>query len=161
MNFLITEMNNEKTKEVLSWKYEKPYDFYNNDESDEEFDEKMDGSYFCVIDDQNKLVGFFCTGESAQVPKGNKYHMYQETLIDLGLGMNPRLTGKGNGFEYCSFIIKHIEETYQTAPIRLTVAKFNHRAIHLYQKLGFVYENEFITDYAEFMTLIKRDRNTT
>ena len=157
MDLLITEMNNEMAKEVLSWKYEKPYDFYNSDESDEEFDERLDGSYFCVINDQRNLVGFFCTGESAQVPLGNKYHMYQETLIDIGLGLNPRLTGKGNGFEYCSFIIKHIEETYQTTPIRLTVAKFNDRAIHVYRQLGFEFENEFSNEYAEFMVMVKRN----
>ena len=70
--------------------------------------------------------------------------------------MNPNLVGKGNGFEFCSFIIKFIEENYNNTPIRLTVAKFNLRAIYLYEKLGFVMENEFSTDFAEFITMVKR-----
>jgi RimJ/RimL family protein N-acetyltransferase len=36
------------------------------------------------------------------------------------------------------------------------VAKFNERAIHLYEKLGFVYENEFDTKNATFITMVKR-----
>ncbi|WP_309299184.1 N-acetyltransferase [Ureibacillus sinduriensis] len=41
--------------------------------------------------------------------------------------------------------------------IRLTVAKFNQRAIRLYEKLGFKKDKEFWTDRAEFMTMVKRD----
>lgn len=69
--------------------------------------------------------------------------------------MNPKMVGKGNGFELCSFILRYIEKNYIGSPIRLTVAKFNQRAIHLYEKLGFVKKDEFTTDFAEFMTMIK------
>lgn len=71
--------------------------------------------------------------------------------------MNPKLVGKGNGFEFCSFILRYIEEKYKGTPIRLTVAKFNQRAIHLYEKHGFVMKNKFSTGFAEFITMVKKD----
>jgi ribosomal-protein-alanine N-acetyltransferase len=74
----------------------------------------------------------------------------------MGLGMDPKLVSKGNGFEFCSFILRYIEENYKGTPIRLTVAKFNQRAIRLYEKLGFVMENEISTDFAEFIIMVKK-----
>lgn len=74
----------------------------------------------------------------------------------MGLGMNPKLTGKGYGAAFTSFIINCIEENNESVPIRLTVALFNKRAIHLYKKLGFVPDNQFRTADVEFMTMVKR-----
>ncbi|MEK4510529.1 GNAT family N-acetyltransferase [Paenibacillus sp. FSL K6-2524] len=157
MNIMIEDMNEQMAKDILNWKYDKPYDFYNNDPTDnEEVEELLNGSYYALVNDLNELVGFFCIGESAQVPRGNQYGVYEDDLVDMGLGMNPTLTGKGNGFEFCSFIVNLIEQIYKGTPIRLTVAKFNQRAIHLYEKLGFVKEKEFDTDFAEFITMVKK-----
>ncbi len=76
----------------------------------------------------------------------------------MGLGMNPKLVGKGSGLNFCSFILFYIEQNYKDIPIRLTVATFNHRAIHLYEKLGFVKKDAFSSDFAEFMTMVKTDK---
>ncbi|MDF2788980.1 MAG: family N-acetyltransferase [Neobacillus sp.] len=48
------------------------------------------------------------------------------------------------------------EETYGLNAIRLTVAIFNQRAIHLYTKLGFVKKVEFNRDTTEFITMVKK-----
>ncbi|TQR19432.1 GNAT family N-acetyltransferase [Psychrobacillus vulpis] len=157
MKLFIEKMNEKMANDILNWKYDKPYDFYNNELTDEEMKERLDGSYFALVDEFNELIGFLCIGETAQVPIGNQFGVYTDNFVDMGLGMNPKLVGKGNGFEFCSFIIKFIEEKYKSTPIRLTVAKFNLRAIHLYEKLGFVMENEFSTDFAEFITMVKKD----
>lgn len=156
MKFTIKEMNEKIAKDVLNWKYDKPYDFYNNELTDEAMEELLDSSYYALVDDNKKLVGFFCIGKTAQVPIGNQYGVYKDNLIDMGLGMSPTHVGKGKGYEFCSFILKFIEENYKSTPIRLTVVKFNQRAIHLYKKLGFVMENEFNTDFAEFITMVKK-----
>jgi hypothetical protein len=47
--------------------------------------------------------------ETAQVPMGHDFNVYQEKLIDMGLGMNPPIIGEGNGYEFCSFIMKYCE----------------------------------------------------
>ncbi len=156
MKLIIKEMNEEYAKDILNWKYDEPYDFYNNEITDEGMEELLDSSYHALVDDYKDLIGFFCTGKTAQVPIGNQYGVYKYDLIDIGLGMSPTLVGKGKGYEFCSFILKFIEENYKSTPIRLTVAKFNHRAIYLYGKLGFVMENEFSTDLAEFITMVKQ-----
>lgn len=157
MKLFIENMNGEWANDILKWKYDKPYDFYNNEITDEAMKEMLDGSYYALVDEFNELIGFFCIGANAQVPIGNRFGVYTDDFVDMGLGMNPNLIGKGNGFEFCSFIVKFIEENYNSIPIRLTVAKFNLRAIHLYEKLGFVLENEFKTDFAEFITMVKKD----
>ena len=156
MKLFIENMNEEIAKDTLGWEYEKPYDFYNNEITDEEMKERLDGSYYVLVNDQKELFGFFCTGENAQVPFGKNFGVYSDESIDMGLGMNPKIVGKGNGFEFCSFILRYIEENYIGSPFRLTVAKFNQRAIHLYEKLGFVKKDEFSTDFEEFMTMIKK-----
>ncbi|WNF38402.1 GNAT family N-acetyltransferase [Bacillaceae bacterium IKA-2] len=156
MELFIENMNEKIARETINWKYDKPYDFYNNELTEEGMKERLDGSYYAIVDNLEELFGFFCIGKTAQVPIGNKFGVYTDDLVDMGLGMNPKLVGKGNGLEFCSFIVRYIEKNYKDRPIRLTVAKFNHRAIHLYQQLGFVIKNEFSSDFAEFITMVKK-----
>lgn len=148
-------MTKERATDILGWKYEQPYDFYNNELTDEALQEMLDGSYYALVDDQHALIGFFCTGANAQVPIGHRFGVYKEALVDMGLGMNPNLVGKGNGFEFCTQVMQFIRTQHENTPTRLTVATFNERAIRLYEKLGFVSEDRFTTDSAEFKTMVK------
>ena len=157
MTLLIENMSRYMAKDILNWKYDEPYDFYNNELTDEALNELLDGSYYAVVNENKDLIGFFCIGENARVPIGNLFGVYKANLVDMGIGMNPELVGNGYGFDFCTYIVKFIEEKYNSTSIRLTVAKFNRRAIHLYEKLGFVFENEFSTDTTEFMTMVKKD----
>ncbi|MGM9965890.1 GNAT family N-acetyltransferase [Rummeliibacillus sp. TYF005] len=157
MNLFMENMNEEMAINILKWKYEEPYDFYNNEITYESKQELLDHSYYAIVNEFKELIGFFCIGKNAQVPIGIQFGAYIDDFVDMGLGMNPNLVGKGNGFEFCSFIINFIKETYKSTPIRLTVAKFNLRAIHLYEKLGFVLEDEFSTDLIEFITMVKKE----
>ena len=156
MHLHIERMTENNAQHILTWKYEKPYDFYNNEVSEESLKELLDGSYYVLLNEQIDIVGFFCIGKNAQVPIGLKFGVYVDDFVDMGLGMNPNLTGKGNGTKFCTYIIQFIEEQYVGTPIRLTVAKFNKRAIHLYEKLGFVSVAEFTAHTTEFMTMIKK-----
>ncbi len=157
MNLIVKKMNEEFATEILNWRYERPYDFYNNELTTAAMEEMMDGSYSALLDNREEFIGFFCTGESAQVPKGHQYGVYKEDFVDMGLGMNPKFVGVGNGFEFCSFIIQYIKENEKGKSIRLTVATFNERAIHLYKKLGFEMKDKFSTDSAEFITMVKEN----
>lgn len=156
MQLLTKPMTEERARDILGWKYEQPYDFYNNEVTDDALQEMLDGSYYAVIDSQNELIGFFCIGANAQVPIGHQFGVYKETFVDMGLGMNPTLVGKGNGFDFCTHVIQFIHMHHENTPIRLTVATFNQRAIHLYEKLGFVSQNRFSTHSAEFKTMVKK-----
>lgn len=149
------EMTEKKAAEILSWRYEKPYDFYNNEDTAEGRAELLNGFYHTVDNDDNELIGFFCTGTSAQVPIGREYGLYEQRCIDMGLGMHPTLTGKGRGISFCTYILKEIEAQHPELPVRLTVAAFNKRAIHLYEKLGFMKVEEFSTSTADFDIMIR------
>ncbi|MRG87840.1 GNAT family N-acetyltransferase [Salinibacillus xinjiangensis] len=158
MSLSIQEMKQSMAKTILSWKYEQPYDFYNNEETEEALQELLDGSYFAIMNETGNLFGFYCVGKSAQVPPGRPFGVYQNRAVDIGFGMNPTHTGKGKGVEFCTFILQQIEDQHQGIPLRLTVATFNQRAIHLYEKLGFRKENKFETDVAKFITMVKKGR---
>ncbi|MDR7071654.1 GNAT family N-acetyltransferase [Fictibacillus barbaricus] len=156
MEVKVEPMNEKTAEEILKWTYETPYDFYNNSVTEEGMNELLNGSYYSLRKDDQELLGFYCTGEAAQVPIGYEHGVYNEPLIDMGLGMNPGYTGKGSGYQFVSTIMDFIKEKSGDIPIRLTVAEFNKRAIHLYEKLGFVKEGEFSTPRAAFITMVKR-----
>ena len=110
MNLFIESMNENMANEILNWKYVKPYDFYNNEITDEAMLEMLDGSYYGLIDEFKELIGFFCVGRNAQVPIGNQFGIYTTDFVDMGLGMNPNLVGKGNGFEFCSLLLNLLKK---------------------------------------------------
>lgn len=158
MKLFVSQMNKELAEEILKWKYDPPYDFYNNEFNSDHVIEMMENPYYAVVDANNRLIGFFCIGKPAQVPSGDKYGAYMEEMVDLGIGMNPALTGKGFGAEFFSFIIQYMQANFEDISIRLTVAKFNERAIHLYEKFGFDKIKEFAMESTAFQIMVKSAR---
>lgn len=153
MDIHIARMTQKYAVEALCWKYEKPYDFYNNVLTTSAIVELLGGSYYAIVDSSYKLIGFFCTGRSAKIPAGERNAVYIEDCVDLGLGMNPVLTGKGHGDQFLKRILHFIELEYKGKPIRLTVASFNKRAIRLYEKNNFIKEHQFQYKDMEFITM--------
>lgn len=154
MELYISKMTESYATEILNWSYAPPYDFYNNELSQEGLDELLNNQYLAVIDQDENLIGFYCIGQSAQVPKGNEFGVYEKRMVDIGLGVRPDLTGIGFGSEIFRFILEGIHKKTNLSTFRLTVAKFNKRAIRLYENFGFKVENEFYTELAEFITMI-------
>ncbi|MGO1058345.1 GNAT family N-acetyltransferase [Planococcus sp. FY231025] len=155
MVFIQKKMDKQTALQILGWKYEKPYDFYNNEVSEGSLSELLDGSYIAVFED-GSLFGFLCAGQVAQVPKGVLAGVYPEGFIDIGIGMHPEGTGQGQGRRFFGHAMSVVQERYPDLRMRLTVAEFNKRAIHLYKQFGFAEAGRFSTDSAEFMTMEKR-----
>lgn len=151
------KMDKKTALEILKWQYYPPYNFYNNDLTVETMAEMMNGFHYAIFNNSEELIGFFCIGQSAQVPVGHQYGAYEKDFIDMGLGIDPQLVGQGYGFEFCSSILKWINQYSPNAPIRLTVAIFNERAINLYRKLGFQQVDAFRTDLSDFITMVKNN----
>ena len=149
MKFTPKIMTEDFAREILTWQYDSPYDLYNQDAED--FDELMNGSYYAVLNFANEMIGFYCIGTPAQVPKGHDFKAYQESFLDLGLGLKPELTGQGNGYDFLEFIIP----TLSAENLRLTVASFNKRAIRLYEKFGFKQVDCFSNGKNEFITMVR------
>ena len=152
MEFFIKDMNEKSAVEIVNWKYDAPYDFYNNEVTSEAINEIIENPYFAIVNQFEELIGFFCIGSSAQVPIGHQYGAYSEEFLDIGIGMNPELTGKGFGTIFFSTVLQHIENDL---PIRLTVAEFNQRAIRLYLKYGFIEKKKFKRGSTEFIVMVK------
>jgi [ribosomal protein S18]-alanine N-acetyltransferase len=152
MNWMKTEMNESLAKEALQWKYEPPYDFYSNELTEESLNELLNGAYVAVLNEKLQIVGYYCTGVSAQVPKGNEFGAYTETTkIDIGLGLKPNLTGQGNGRSFFQFLLQEIG----SENLRLTVASFNKRAIKLYENFGFKHQQTFVSNGINFQVMVK------
>ena len=63
MELFIRNMNKRMANDILNWKYDKPYDFYNNEVTDESMKEILDGSYYALVDEFKELIGFFALGK--------------------------------------------------------------------------------------------------
>lgn len=130
MNFVAQSMGHGEAMEVAGWTYEPPYDFYNMGGTEESVNELLNGSYQVIGSTDGQNLGFYCVGESAQVPAGHKFGAYHssENVVDLGIGMRPELT----------------------------VATFNRRAIRLYDRFGFRYHTRFESNGVAFQTMLWR-----
>lgn len=143
MEFAFKEMSKREAREIAGWKYEPPYDFYDLAKDPEDLEEILDAEkrrgYFSVTSD-GELVGYFCFGCEARVPGGD----YSAEAVDVGLGMRPNLTGKGLGLEFLEAGLGFAKGRFSPAHFRLSVAKFNERAIKVYEHAGFVKTESFI-----------------
>jgi len=122
-------------EDILTWKYDGIYSFYDNSiqkekiEWIESFIDSDDN--FSIYNEQNELVG-------------NCSFYYIEEFFCLGVQMRPELTGKGFGTEFVRAIINFGKKKYNLSYIDLTVAKFNKRAIKVYEKVGFKIIEEIV-----------------
>ncbi|GAB6929136.1 GNAT family N-acetyltransferase [Paenibacillus sp. JCM 10914] len=155
MSYVASGMTTALAKEILQWKYESPYDLYNQDEDEESLQELLEQPYTAVLNETGQLVGFFCVGVAAQVPAGVQLGVYDKNQIDLGIGMLPALTGQGRGREFFTFVLKSISQLHDPPSFRLTVAEFNTRAIALYTAAGFVQTATFSNGSHTFITMEK------
>lgn len=144
MELNIKQMNYDEAKQISKWVYKEAYSIYSMDGSDNCIGELLNGTYFSVSKEENNLIGYYCFGESAQVPVGNQFGVYDcEDITDIGLGINPNLCGQGLGLEFFSSGLDFARNNLSAKGFRLTVATFNQRAIKVYQRAGFEKVNSF------------------
>lgn len=117
--------------QVLPWRYAPPYDCYNLAEGD--LAELMAGAYYALFEGE-RLVGYCCYGASARIPGGD---YAPGDYFDMGLGMAPALTGGGRGTAFVRAVLQFGRASHPGCTPRLTVALWNGRARHVYEKLGF------------------------
>jgi ribosomal-protein-alanine N-acetyltransferase len=135
----------DKANEIIQWRYLPPYDLYNLSE------EALAGllnptyRYHQVEDQEGYLVGFCCFGEDAQVPGGD-YWVGEPTILDIGVGLNSELVGKGMGKDFVRAILDFAIIHYQPVKLRATIAQFNQRSIRTFQNLGFEISKIFVRD---------------
>jgi ribosomal-protein-alanine N-acetyltransferase len=138
VGYVIEKMSQEQAEEIaLNWHYEGQYSFYDFSADEEDLAELLNpqeraDKYYIVLTD-NEEVGFF-------------YFENNDETVEIGLGMKPELTGKGQGLNFIDAGLRYVISAYNPKEITLSVATFNERAIKVYKKLGFEPINVFMQD---------------
>jgi ribosomal-protein-alanine N-acetyltransferase len=107
-------------RERASWRYEPPYDFYDDDGKPVKNPER----FFEVRDEAGELVGFY-------------YFERRGDALFYGLGLRPDLTGRGLGADFVRAGLDFAREQYAPKRFVLDVAAFNDRARIVYERAGF------------------------
>lgn len=130
-------------RQIIEWRYSPPYDIYNI--STENLTETAnyflnpEYSYHILKDDKDNLIAFCTFGIDAQVSGGD----YSEAALDIGMGLQPDLTGKGKGQVLIQSVLDFAHQKYQPRTVRVTIAEFNKRAIRVWEKAGFQHVQTF------------------
>jgi RimJ/RimL family protein N-acetyltransferase len=120
MRLTIRQASEETLRDMETWRYEPPYDFYNGDEEPVLNPER----FFEALDEDGSLVGHYYFEE-----KGD--------ALEIGLGLRPELTGRGLGLEFFRAGVEFGRARFRPRRMILAVAAFNERAIAVYERGGF------------------------
>ena len=140
-------------RSILEWRYNPPYDWYNPPPlSDEAIANLIDPQWqFHSIKAGDASVAYASFGNDGRVIGGD----YSDPAIDIGLGLAPALTGRGLGAIVLQAILDFAQTTFQSPAARLTVARFNQRAIRLYDRVGFELTQEFTHERVAYWVMVK------
>jgi RimJ/RimL family protein N-acetyltransferase len=139
----------------VNWKYQPPYDVYNCPPEEigdsVQYNINPKNNVFVMLDENDRLVGYCSYGKDAQVPGGD----YSDEALDIGLMIEPELTGQGMGTIFVSKVIRNGIDKYSPKKLRVTIAAFNKRAIKVWEKNGFQQTQTFKreNDEMEFIVM--------
>ena len=68
MFYNIEIMTFELAEKISQWTYENEYSIYSFDKSEGTLKELLSGDYFSCLDQEGRLIGYFCKGYSANIP---------------------------------------------------------------------------------------------
>lgn len=154
----IQAMTADDAREMLSWRYEAPYDMYSMDNIEDadmpgEIAYLLDASnHFYAIYENDEMVGHCVFYDEARV-RGDEY---AEDALDIGIGMRPDETGQGRGTAITQQVLAFAEMKYAPSVYRATIAAWNKRAQAVCLKNGFYIARTFVSDDGrEWVVLLK------
>jgi RimJ/RimL family protein N-acetyltransferase len=140
MLFTFALMSESDARTIQVWRYEEPYTIYNATTSEESLAQMLEprSPHYAVRNEWEELIGFFCYGTSARVWENAQPALYDEDrTIDIGLGLRPDLTGRGQGLAFVEAGLTFARERFVPSRFRLFVLSFNERARRVYERAGF------------------------
>lgn len=150
-------MDEASARAIASWRYNAPYDFYNlnPDEIEKNVAYFVDpqNAFYRIANEHGELAGYCSFGPDGQVPGGD----YSQEALDMGIGIRPDLTGRGDGVRYSELVFDFARRTFAPKSLRVTIAAFNQRAQRVCQKLGFHVAQRFLreSDGVPFFILMR------
>jgi RimJ/RimL family protein N-acetyltransferase len=123
----------ETHRELTTWRYPPPYDFYDGDVDPVVNPER----YFEARDERDHLVGFY-------------YFEPKSPDLDYGLGLRPDLTGRGLGLDFFLAGLAFARDRYRPRRVFLHVAAFNERAVRVYERAGFAVVSFHVRTFERF-----------
>jgi [ribosomal protein S18]-alanine N-acetyltransferase len=155
MQFKLQALSQARAQEIVRWRYQNPYDFYDipPERAEQAVKDLLEPNNHCfeILDATGMFLGYCSFGPDGQVPGGD----YNEPALDLGMGIDPARTGQGNGRAITKAVLGFAEVRFAQARFRVTIAAFNQRAIRVWQALGFEPVGTFSSERldAEFVVL--------
>ena len=147
-----------EAREVLNWRYPGLPTLYNPAPDELEYDIEVlltpAYNYYTARSAEGLLVGFCCYGADAQVPGGD-YSLCN--AVDVGLGMNPALVGRGLSHGFLAAILDWGRQCFEPDYFRATVAGINLRSQGMFSRAGFFIIQRFRppdNDIHEFLVMI-------
>lgn len=144
-DYQISPITTDKALQIITWRYDPPYGVYDLKPEDINGLLLPEYRYHQVLDEKGDLVGYCCYGLDAQVP-GGEYSRGEPEVLDVGVGMMPRLTGQGLGAGFVEEILAYAWKAYHPEIFRVTVADFNLRSMQTFLNLGFEVTGHFIRE---------------
>jgi len=115
----VAEWNDTYGREVATWHYEPPYDFYDlaSDPHDaaEMHDPAHAAHYRAVLGDGDGCLDAFW------------YFNWPDAAVEVGIGLRPDLTGRGLGESFLRAQLDYATGEWRPATFRLFVAAWNER----------------------------------
>jgi ribosomal-protein-alanine N-acetyltransferase len=136
MKVHIQPMRRKAAREIATWKHEPPYSLYNLSDDDIPIMLDTKNRYHSVYLEEGGLIGFCCFGEEAMVA-GGRYDEREPVVLDVGVGMHPRLVDQGLGREFVAGILQFARARDHPERFRVTIAAFNQRSQKTFRALGF------------------------
>jgi len=128
-------MDETAAREIVTWRYEPPYDVYNFEDCEETIQYALNphNNFFALRDREGELIGFCSFGQDGQVPGGD----YTEQALDIGMGIRPDFTGQGYGAIFVEAALDFARKEFSPKKFRVTIAAFNQRAQRVWEVNGF------------------------
>jgi [ribosomal protein S18]-alanine N-acetyltransferase len=128
--FHFAPLSQDEAEAIAEWRYPDPYSFYDWTADPDDLRELLDpalrgDAYWAATDDAGSLVGYF------------SFKAKEEQTLELGLGLQPDLTGQGLGGAFLAAGLDFGRARFRPKRFVLSVATFNERAITVYERAGF------------------------
>jgi ribosomal-protein-alanine N-acetyltransferase len=120
-------------RELGTWRYGPPYDFYDGDEEPVRNPER----FFEARGAEGSLVGFY-------------YFEEKGAALEIGLGLRPDLAGQGLGLEFIRAGVEFGRRRFRPERVILAVAAFNERARIVYERAGFRVVGRHVRHFARW-----------